>query len=134
MKDQRPLYDRELLLLGAKRNAVLELWEVQRYGSGSYGDTDYVSIYARLPGMIFIIRGLRNATLLRPRQIARAVTALALAQPVLHEGASYQLDQGLTLARTTFSASLKRISIDRNPASVSRPTHCITERPSPIRP
>jgi len=31
-------------LLGAKRNAVLELWEVQRYGSYSYGDTDYVSI------------------------------------------------------------------------------------------
>jgi hypothetical protein len=37
MNDQRPLYDRQLLLLGAKRNAVLELWEVQRYGSDSYG-------------------------------------------------------------------------------------------------
>src|SRR3984893_519107 len=45
MNDQRPLYDRELRLLGAKRNAVLELWEVQRYGSDSDGDTDYVSIY-----------------------------------------------------------------------------------------
>jgi hypothetical protein len=49
MNDQRPLYDRELLLLGAKRNAVLELWEVQRYGSDSYGDTDYVSIYGMRP-------------------------------------------------------------------------------------
>ncbi len=37
------LYDRDLLLGGAKRNAVLELWEVQRYGSDSYGDADYVS-------------------------------------------------------------------------------------------
>ncbi len=48
MNDQ-PRYDRELLLLGAKRNAVLELWEVQRYGSDSYGDTDYVSIYGMRP-------------------------------------------------------------------------------------
>jgi hypothetical protein len=30
MKYLAPLYDRELLLLGAKRNAVLELWEVRR--------------------------------------------------------------------------------------------------------
>ena len=29
-------YDRQLLLSGSKRNAVLELWEVQRYGSDSY--------------------------------------------------------------------------------------------------
>jgi 16S rRNA G966 N2-methylase RsmD len=36
-------------LLGAKRNAVLELWEVQRYGSDSYGDADYVSIYGMRP-------------------------------------------------------------------------------------
>jgi hypothetical protein len=49
MNDQSPLYDRELLLLGAKRNAVLELCEVQRYGSDSYGDTDYVSIYGMRP-------------------------------------------------------------------------------------
>jgi len=49
MNDQRPLYDRELLLLGAKRNAVLELWEVQRYGKDSYGDTEYVSIYGMRP-------------------------------------------------------------------------------------
>jgi hypothetical protein len=49
MNDQRPLYDRELLLLGAKRDAVLELWEVQRYGSDSYAETDYVSIYGMRP-------------------------------------------------------------------------------------
>jgi hypothetical protein len=49
MNDQRPLYDRELLLFGEKRNAILDLWEVHRYGSDSYGDTDYVSIYGMRP-------------------------------------------------------------------------------------
>ena len=47
MSDELPVYDRELLLLGAKRNAVLDLWEVQRYGSDSYGDTDFVSVYGK---------------------------------------------------------------------------------------
>ena len=49
MGDRRHLYNRELLLLGAKRNTVLELWEIERYGSDSYGDTDYVSIYGMCP-------------------------------------------------------------------------------------
>jgi hypothetical protein len=48
MDDQRPIYDRELLL-GAKRNAVLEMWEVQRYGSDSYGNADHVSVYGLRP-------------------------------------------------------------------------------------
>ena len=43
-------YDRELLLGGAKRDVVLELWEVQRYGIDSYADADYVSIYGLRPG------------------------------------------------------------------------------------
>ena len=50
--DQHPVadfYDRQLLLLGRKRNAVLELWEIERYGSDSYGDADYVSIYGLPP-------------------------------------------------------------------------------------
>jgi hypothetical protein len=42
-------YDRALLLAGAKRNAVLDLREVERYGADSYGDPDYVSIYGRRP-------------------------------------------------------------------------------------
>jgi 16S rRNA G966 N2-methylase RsmD len=42
-------YDRALLLGGEKRNAELELWEVQRYGTDSYGDADYVSIYGMPP-------------------------------------------------------------------------------------
>jgi hypothetical protein len=46
---RRPTYDRQLLLSGAKRNEVLELWEVQRYGLDSYDDEDYVSIYGMQP-------------------------------------------------------------------------------------
>src|ERR1700730_786234 len=54
MKDQdtaepRPAYDRQLVLDGQKRNMVLELWEVQRYGTDSYGDADYVSVYGMRP-------------------------------------------------------------------------------------
>jgi hypothetical protein len=43
------MYDRQLLLAGPKRNELLELWEVQRYGNDSYGNTDYVSIYGMRP-------------------------------------------------------------------------------------
>ena len=42
-------YDRALLLAGARRNMVLELWEVERYGVDSYHDPDYVSIYGLRP-------------------------------------------------------------------------------------
>ena len=44
-----PAYDRQLLLEGAKRNAVLDLIEVQRYGIESWGDPDYVCIYGLRP-------------------------------------------------------------------------------------
>ena len=44
-----PAYDRQLLLAGAKRGAVLDLPEVQRYGTESWGDPDYVCIYDRRP-------------------------------------------------------------------------------------
>jgi len=47
--DPSSVYGRQLLLLGPKRNAVLDLWEVQRYGTDSYGDADYVSIYGMRP-------------------------------------------------------------------------------------
>jgi len=42
-------YDRQLLLLGEKRNVVLELAEVQAYGRDSYGNADYVCIYGLRP-------------------------------------------------------------------------------------
>jgi hypothetical protein len=44
-----PAFDRQLLLEGAKRNAVLDLIEVRRYGIESWGDPDYVSIYGLRP-------------------------------------------------------------------------------------
>jgi len=44
------MYDRQLLLSGAQRNAVLDLHEVKRYGLDSYGDADYVTIYGLRPG------------------------------------------------------------------------------------
>lgn len=43
-----PVYDRGLLL-GPKRNVVLDLWEVHRYGVDSFGDPDYASIYGLRP-------------------------------------------------------------------------------------
>jgi len=46
--EERVIYDRQLLLR-AKRNALLELWEVQQYGIDSFGDPDYVSIYGMRP-------------------------------------------------------------------------------------
>jgi len=49
VKHRPPLYNRELLLLGPKRNAVLQLWEVERYGKDSYGDPEYVSLYGMRP-------------------------------------------------------------------------------------
>jgi hypothetical protein len=43
------IYDREFLLHGSKRNEVLSLAEVERYGLDSFGDADYVSIYGMRP-------------------------------------------------------------------------------------
>jgi hypothetical protein len=53
-----PPYDRALLLAGARRNAVLDLEEVRRYGADSYRDPDYVSIYG-LPPAEWYARGIR---------------------------------------------------------------------------
>ena len=43
------LYGRDLLLHGEKRNAVLDLPEIHRFGMDSYGDANYVSIYGLRP-------------------------------------------------------------------------------------
>ena len=52
------MYDRALLLTGAKRNAVLTLREVQQYGIDSFSDADYVSIYG-MPPAEWYGRGIR---------------------------------------------------------------------------
>jgi hypothetical protein len=52
------VYDRQLLLEGAKRNSVLDLQDVQRYGSESWGDPNYVCIYGLRPADWYA-RGIR---------------------------------------------------------------------------
>lgn len=51
------LYDRKFLL-GEKRNKLIDLWEVERYGLDSFGDPDFVSIYGLKPAEWYA-RGVR---------------------------------------------------------------------------
>jgi hypothetical protein len=44
-----PRYDRDYLLSPVKRNQILELWEVERFGRDSFGDPDAVSLYGMPP-------------------------------------------------------------------------------------
>jgi hypothetical protein len=53
-----PLYDRALLLHGAKRDEVLSLAEVQQYGRDSFADPDYIRIYG-MPPAEWYARGIR---------------------------------------------------------------------------
>jgi len=43
------LYDRALMLHGRKRNEVLTLAEIKRYGLDNFADADYISIYGMPP-------------------------------------------------------------------------------------
>src|SRR6516164_2652293 len=55
---EEPLHDRALLLHGRKRNKVLTLEEVQRYGSDSFSDPDYIRLYGMTPPQWYV-RGAR---------------------------------------------------------------------------
>jgi hypothetical protein len=44
-----PRYDRDFLLSSAKRNQIVELWEVEKFGRDSFGDPDAVSLYGMTP-------------------------------------------------------------------------------------
>jgi hypothetical protein len=55
---ENTVYDRALLLHGAKRNEVLTLEEVQRYGVDSFADAEYVRIYG-MPPAEWYSRGIR---------------------------------------------------------------------------
>jgi hypothetical protein len=44
-----PRYDRDFLLSPAKRNQIVELWEVEKFGRDSFGDPDAVSLYGMRP-------------------------------------------------------------------------------------
>jgi hypothetical protein len=48
-RGREPKYDRAFLLSSGKRNQVMELWEVQKYGADSFSDPDYVCIYGMKP-------------------------------------------------------------------------------------
>ncbi len=47
--DRLPRYDRDFLLSQEKRNQVVELWEVEKFGRDSFGDPDAVALYGMRP-------------------------------------------------------------------------------------
>src|SRR5215831_3097576 len=51
-------YDRDFLLSPGKRNQMMALWEVEKFGADSFGDPDYVSIYGMRPAEWYA-RGVR---------------------------------------------------------------------------
>ena len=47
-----PRYDRNFLLSPAKRNQIVELWEVEKFGRDSFGDPDAVALYRHAAGRV----------------------------------------------------------------------------------
>ena len=74
-------YDRDFLLSPGKRNQVMELWEVEKFGTDSFGDPDYVSIYGMKPEEWFArgVRLLARTTLEAVRDQLGAMIATDLA-------------------------------------------------------
>jgi hypothetical protein len=58
MNDDMPKYDRDFLLSPGKRNSLVELWEVEKYGRDCFGDPDHVHLYG-LPPKAWYERGVR---------------------------------------------------------------------------
>ena len=56
--DNLPHYDRDFLLSPAKRNQIIELWEVEKFGRDSFGDPNAVSLYGMTPPQWYA-RGVR---------------------------------------------------------------------------
>lgn len=48
-----PRYDRDFLLSPGKRNQIVDLWEVEKFGRDSFGDPDAVSLYGMRPAEWF---------------------------------------------------------------------------------
>src|SRR5215472_3866861 len=57
-KESSPVFDRTLLLYGSKRNQILSLAEIERYGLDGFGDADYISLYG-MPPREWYQRGIR---------------------------------------------------------------------------
>src|SRR6476646_11172053 len=53
-----PRYDRNFLLSPAKRNQIIELWEVEKFGRDSFGDSNAISLYGMTPAQ-WHARGVR---------------------------------------------------------------------------
>jgi hypothetical protein len=81
-----PHYDRDFLLSPGKRNQVMALWEVEKFGTDSFGDPDYVSIYGMRPAEWYArgVRLLARTTLEAVRDQLGAV----IAQDVAHRVAA----------------------------------------------
>jgi hypothetical protein len=45
-----PRFDRDFMLSPTKRNQIVELWEVEKFGRDCFGDPDAVSLYGMRPG------------------------------------------------------------------------------------
>lgn len=65
MGDDLPRYDRDFLLSPAKRNQIVELWEVEKFGRDSFGDPDAVALYGMTPAQWYAkgVRILARTTL-----------------------------------------------------------------------
>ena len=63
--DDTPRYDRDFLLSPAKRNQIIELWEVEKFGRDSFGDPNAVSLYGMTPAQWYAcgVRILARTTL-----------------------------------------------------------------------
>jgi hypothetical protein len=80
-----PHYDRDFLLSPGKRNQVMALWEVEKFGTDSFGDPDYVSIYGMQPADWYTrgVRLLARTTLeaVRDQDVERRVVAIPAGSP-----------------------------------------------------
>ena len=109
----KPRYDRDLLLRGAKRDAVLQLWEVQRYGTDSYGEEDYVSIFGLRPAEWYAqgIRLLgRTAVECTRDDLADAIGADVAATASLADGSGVIVIDPFTGSGNTLHAILRHLA------------------------
>jgi len=79
-----PRYDRDFLLSADKRNLVMALWEVEKFGTDSFGDPDYVAIHGMRPAEWYAqgVRLLARTTLEAVRDQLGAVIGLDVARKV----------------------------------------------------
>src|SRR5215831_29347 len=79
-----PHYDRDFLLSAGKRNQVMGLWEVEKFGTDGFGDPDYVAIYGMRPAQWYArgVRLLARTTLEAVRDQLGAVIGRDVARKV----------------------------------------------------